>query len=176
MPPSYHHPPSLLPPLTPQPLPCTTPPPPTPHTHPANKVRIRWATHHPPPLTLHHSRYLTPPSANKMGSNIQMGCMAPGEPFARKGLVTVSVNYRLGLGGFMHLPSQGSTNMAIRDLIAGKQVRRSTTTHHPTNPPPPPLTPSTPTTPSTHPHHPLHLQRSSGSVRTLASLVAILTT
>jgi len=57
--------------------------------------------------------------ANANGSNAQLGHVFPSDEFAEKGLVCVSINYRLAMHGFLHLPTQGVTNLALRDLIAG---------------------------------------------------------
>ena len=59
--------------------------------------------------------------ANVTGSNAQLGHLYPGEQLAARGVVCVSLNYRLGLHGFLHLPNQGVTNLALRDLLAGLQ-------------------------------------------------------
>ena len=37
------------------------------------------------------------------------------------GVVVVAIPYRMGLHGFWHMPKEGVTNLAIRDLIAGLQ-------------------------------------------------------
>jgi carboxylesterase type B len=57
--------------------------------------------------------------SNANGSNSQLGHLQPMDDFSREGLVCVSLNYRLGIHGFLHLPTQGVTNLAIRDLCAG---------------------------------------------------------
>ena len=36
-------------------------------------------------------------------------------------MVCVSLNYRLGLHGFLHIPERGITNLALRDLLCGLQ-------------------------------------------------------
>ena len=55
--------------------------------------------------------------SNATGCNAQLGHLYPGEAFAARGVVCVSLNYRLGLHGFLHLPAQGVTNLALRDLL-----------------------------------------------------------
>jgi para-nitrobenzyl esterase len=40
-----------------------------------------------------------------------------GEAFARSGVVLISINYRLGLEGFVHVPG-GDSNLGLRDQIA----------------------------------------------------------
>jgi para-nitrobenzyl esterase len=40
------------------------------------------------------------------------------DSWAERGVVAISVNYRLALHGFMHIPEDGVTNLALRDLIA----------------------------------------------------------
>ena len=57
--------------------------------------------------------------ANKEGSNSECGFLQPGEAWAALGVVGVSLNYRTGLHGFLHLPEARVTNNALRDLIAG---------------------------------------------------------
>ena len=59
--------------------------------------------------------------SNSNGSNAQLGHLYPGDAFARRGVVCVSINYRLTLHGFMHLPQQGVTNLALRDILAALQ-------------------------------------------------------
>jgi carboxylesterase type B len=59
--------------------------------------------------------------ANTTGCNAQLGHLFPGDAFATRGVVCVGLNYRLGLHGFLHLPAQGVTNLALRDLLAGLQ-------------------------------------------------------
>ena len=59
--------------------------------------------------------------ANASGSNAQLGHLQPLDEFSTEGVVCVSLNYRLALHGFLHLPAQGVTNLAIRDLLAGLQ-------------------------------------------------------
>lgn len=59
--------------------------------------------------------------ANKQGSAKGDGCgMTPTHTsvWALAGVVVVSVAYRHGLHGFLHMPNQGITNLAIRDLLA----------------------------------------------------------
>lgn len=41
--------------------------------------------------------------------------------FVERGIVCVSLNYRLALFGFLHLAEKGITNLALRDLICGLQ-------------------------------------------------------
>jgi para-nitrobenzyl esterase len=56
--------------------------------------------------------------ANKQGSNAESGLFVLGNALEGQNVVTVSVNYRLGALGFMHLPKQGVTNLGLRDTIA----------------------------------------------------------
>lgn len=56
--------------------------------------------------------------SNSNGSNAQLGQLYPSEAFAKRGVVCVSLNYRLALHGFLHLPQQGVTNLALRDILA----------------------------------------------------------
>jgi carboxylesterase type B len=39
--------------------------------------------------------------------------------FVRRGVVCVSLNYRVAAHGFLHVPDAGITNLALRDLICG---------------------------------------------------------
>jgi para-nitrobenzyl esterase len=60
--------------------------------------------------------------SNKMSSN--KGDSTGSSPtfddtWAERGVVVVALNYRLALHGFMHIPEDGVTNLALRDLIAG---------------------------------------------------------
>jgi len=62
--------------------------------------------------------------ANKMGSakGDAGGCSpCSTSRFADAGVVVVAIPYRMGLHGFWHMPKEGVTNLAIRDLIAGLQ-------------------------------------------------------
>jgi para-nitrobenzyl esterase len=62
--------------------------------------------------------------SNVMGSNKGDFCgwsnTATGV-LVRRGVVCVSLNYRVGAHGFLHLPEHGITNLALRDIICGLQ-------------------------------------------------------
>eukprot|EP00756_Hemistasia_phaeocysticola_P049581 Hpha_TRINITY_DN24090_c0_g1::TRINITY_DN24090_c0_g1_i1::g.130453::m.130453/K03929/pnbA; para-nitrobenzyl esterase len=55
--------------------------------------------------------------ANATGSNAQLGHFYPADWWAKQGVVCVSINYRLALHGFLHLPEQGVTNVALHDIV-----------------------------------------------------------
>jgi para-nitrobenzyl esterase len=59
-----------------------------------------------------------------MGSNCESGLLLPEFAFGDNPVVTVSVNYRLGALGFLHLPGQNSTNRALLDIIQALQYVR----------------------------------------------------
>lgn len=69
--------------------------------------------------------------ANKEGSSSECGLLRPGEAWAALGVVGVSLSYRTGLHGFLHLPKASSdtttptTNNALRDLVAGLEWVRA---------------------------------------------------
>jgi len=43
------------------------------------------------------------------------------EKWAAKGVVAISINYRLALAGIAHFPDLGITNLGLRDMIAALQ-------------------------------------------------------
>jgi para-nitrobenzyl esterase len=65
---------------------------------------------------------------NTMGSN-KGDCIGASPTFddswAERGVVAVSVNYRLALHGFLHIPEAGVTNLALRDLLAALEWIKS---------------------------------------------------
>ena len=62
------------------------------------------------------------------GANVNGSGITDGSAFARSGVVLVSVNYRLGASGFLHLEElfgedyRGSANAALLDQVAGTVI------------------------------------------------------
>ena len=57
--------------------------------------------------------------SNKIGSNSELASLTNWEAIAEQGVVVVSLPYRLAMFGFLHLPAQGVTNLALKDIILG---------------------------------------------------------
>lgn len=51
--------------------------------------------------------------------------------FVSRGLVCVSLNYRTGMHGFLHIKETGATNLALRDVILGLEWVRDHSKFHP---------------------------------------------